>query len=281
LVEVYPFTKIAWRSSEIEKQWEPMRQRIYNAVHYAEYQSVKQGYRACDVYDLHPGNFDNEIKRVVKDRLWYFPILRSRTYGGYGHRHYDTDTIDENTFIYGVVAKNWDDGAYFHDAEIIDRSKQIVHNLPERSHDVLGQLLGYPKCCRDFFTSVWLKDGCLDPMFEMALATSETVEKKERGHVKVSGDSRLNRLIRYWGFNIIPFFPHNFACEDALEFSEWWMKLMREKDAEATDACLEILSTPMRWSMMNCVTFVEHPLFIGSANGYYVPEKRIVDWFPL
>ena len=146
-------------------------------------------------------------------------------------------------------------------------------------HDVTGELLGYPKCCRNFFSNTWLKDGCLDPMYEMAENT-ENHEKADDTRIKVNGSPYLNRLIRYWGFNLIPFFPHSFDCQEALDFAKTWYMLMKERDAEAAEACLEALSMPMIWSMSNCITMVEHPLFFGSANGYYRKDKIVVEWFP-
>lgn len=279
MVEVFPFKKISWRSKAIAEECEPLRQRIYKAVSYAEYESVKRGIRRCDVYDLSPHNFDNQIKRIFLDELFYLPILRSQSYGGYGHRHYPSKTINQNTFIYGVVAKTLDDAILFHDAGVVEVNQRI-NEYPTTGidHTTTGKLLGYPDCDIDFFNSTWLKDGCLDPMFEMAQNSQHEVV--DTYHVKVSGNPRLNRLIRYWGFNIIPFFPCSFNCSDADKFAEWWFKLMKECDSEAAEACLEILNVPMLWSLSNCITVVEHPLFTGSANGYYTPEKRVVEWFP-
>jgi hypothetical protein len=279
VVEVFPFKKIAWRSKSIAKECEDLRQRIYKAASYAEYESVKRGLRRCDVYDLTPQNFDNQIKRIFLDELFYLPILRSQQYGGYGHRHYPSKIINEKTFIYGVVAKTLADAVLFHDAGVVDISQRINdYPTPGIDHTTTGRLLGYPDCCIEFFNSTWLRDGCLDPMFEMAQGSEH--EKINDNRIQVSGNPRLNRLIRYWGFNIIPFFPHSFDCAEADKFAEWWFQLMRESDSEAADACLEILNVPMTWSLSNCITTVEHPLFTGSANGYYAPEKRVVEWFP-
>ena len=125
MVEVYPFNKISYRSREIEREWEPLRSRIYGATAFAEYEMVKRGHRRADVYQLDPSKFDHQIKRVVLDGLYYLPILRSKTYGGFGHRHYVTDTIDSNTFIYGVVAQTLDDAIKFHDAGVTDLSQRI------------------------------------------------------------------------------------------------------------------------------------------------------------
>lgn len=314
-ISVFPFTKMNWRTKAIEEKWEPLRGRIYNCVNFAEYEMVKRGYRKCDVYDFGPQNMMPRLKKPVVDGLFFLPMLISKTYGGYGHRHYVTKDFDKDTFIYGVVSNNLEGAITFHDAGVTDIKERIRNdygyrvinidgqhtmNLTGIDHNITGALLGYPSCDRDFFNKTWLKDGCLDPMFEMAMNTEgceiianphsiyesnfmgkHTVEVTpiER-HVKVSGNPMLNRLARYWGFNIIPFFPHSFDCPKAADFADTFFTLMRERDPEAADACLEVLSMPMKWSMLNAVTILEHPLFFGSANGYYRSEKVVVEWFP-
>ena len=285
MVEVYPFVKLSWRSHEIQREWEPIRSRIYGAKGYAEYNMVKKGMRNCDVYQLDPDKFDRQINRVTVDGLHYLAILRSKQYGGFGHRHYNTDTIDENTFIYGCVCDTLENATKFHDAGVINLSDRIKSWSPSEmnqngiDHDVTGALLGYPKCDRDFFKNVWLSGGCLDPMFEVAKNT-EGAEIVDENTVNVSGYPQLNRLIRYFGFELIPFFPHSFDCVEAEIFGTNFIKVMSEYDKEATEKCHELLSMPMVWTLRNCITYVEHPLFIGSANGYYTEEKKTVRWLP-
>lgn len=285
MVELMPFSRISWRSKAIADKWEPIRGRIYDCVYFAEYEMVKRGYRSCDVYDFGPHNMMQRLKKPTVDGMFFLPMLISQTYGGYGHRHYVVNEFGKDTFVYGVVSNTLDGAIKFHDAGVTDLKLRIWKWKPEEmnptgiDHAVTGQLLGYPKCCVEFFNKTWLKGGCLDPMYEMAENTKNH-EVSKLNHIKVSGNPMLNRLARYWGFNIIPFFPHAFDCMKAADFADTFFTLMRERDAEAADSCLEILSMPMKWSMMNAVTVLEHPLFIGSANGYYRPEKVTVEWFP-
>jgi hypothetical protein len=65
-----------------------------------------------------------------------------------------------------------------------------------------------------------------------------------------------------------------------MDFATNFMNVMKEYDSEATKKCYELLSMPMVWTLQNCITYVEHPLFIGSANGYYTAEKKTVRWLP-
>lgn len=283
-MEVYPFVKMSWRSEKIRAEWEPLRRRIYDANYFAEYEAVKRGLRQCDVYQLDPDRFDWQINRVTLDGLHFLSILRSKQYGGFGHRHYTTDTIDSDTFIYGVVGHTLDDAIEFHDAGVTRLDKRIKEWSPEEmdptgiDHDVTGRLLGYPKCDRDFFRDVWLKDGCLDPEYEIALNSNHV--KTEDGVIHAGGNPMLNRLIRYWGFQIIPFFPHSFTCLEAGVFANWWFNLMKEYDPQASMKCFDILNMYMTWSVWNGIIYVDHPLFIGAANGYFPTEKKTVVWSP-
>lgn len=285
MMEVYPFVHFTWRSNQIREEWEPIKRRIYSAKEFAEYEMVKRGLRRCDVYQLDPDKFDWQINRVTLDKLHYLSILRSKQYGGFGHRHYDTDTIDENTFIYGCVCKTLEDAIMFHDAGVIDLRDRILkwhtHEMNPNGidHDVTGMLLGYPKCDRDFFNSVWLKDKNLDPMFEVAKNT-RNAEIIDDYTITVSGTPELNRLIRYFGFEIIPYFPHSFDCAPSKKFARNFYSLMKEYDREAAEKCLQILNVPMIWSLQNCITYVDHPLFIAAANGYPTLQKKTVKWLP-
>ena len=285
-IEVYPFGKLAWRTQEIADEWDPIRTRIYNATHFAEYEMVKRGFRKADVYQLDPGKFDNQIKKVFLDGLVYLPILRSKTYSGYGHRHYPTDTIDQNTFVYGGVCRTLEDAIMFHDAGVINLSERIKDWPPDQmnpngiDHIVTGRLLGYPECDTKFFQDTWLTDGNLDPMFEMALNTKDCFFVDDNS-VQVSGVPLLNRMCRYWGFNLIPYFPHSLDCRHSVDFAATFFGIMKEFDSEATLKCLDLLSMPMKWSLQNCIVYVEHPLFIGSSNGYYTEEKKEVNWITI
>ena len=283
-MEIYPFKKISWKSEKIRQEWAPLQQRIYAATSFAEYESVKRGLRSCDVYQLDPDRFDWQINKVVLDRLHFLAILRSKKYEGFGHRHYMADKIDMDTFIYGVVSNTLEGAIEFHDAGVTRIDQRYLDWPADQmkpdgiDHNVTGRLLGYPKCDRDFFREVWLKDGCLDPEYEIALNTEGV--KVENSVATVSGNPMLNRLLRYWGFQIIPYFSHSFDCEGSIKFAEWWTALMMEHDEEATTKCLEILNMPMTWSVYNGIIYVEHTLFIGAANGYFPKEKKTVCWNP-
>jgi len=266
--ELKPFVVMSWSGPKIKRKWEPIQQKIMEAVNFAEYEGVKRGHRSCDVYQLDVHSFDWQIKRVVDDGLYYQPILRSAVYKGFGHRHYHVRQIDMNTFIYGVVSNTYDDAVKFREA-----------GLGEVDHKTTGQLLGYPECCTDWFVDIWINQRQVDPMYETALATEGHV-LNEDGSVTVSGNPMYNRLLRYFAFQVIPYFTCSYECKESEKFIEWFYGLMYEYAPDECEMLLEVLNMPVTWSLHNLIIYVEHPLFRGAANGYWTPEKKVVHWRP-
>jgi hypothetical protein len=85
----------------------------------------------------------------------------------------------------------------------------------------LGQLLGYPDCCIDFFIQNMEDQSAKNNDFVLpALKNSSGfVFKKE-----------LNIAARYFDFNILPFFPHSFSCSKALKISKSFFRTIEKHD---------------------------------------------------
>lgn len=269
--EIFPFSRIIWRTPKIGKEWRPIQQKIKQVEWETEYEMVKRGLRPCNVYQLDPKQFDTQIDQVMNDGLYYLSILRSATYQGFGHRHYPVSEINaenfENTFVYGVVADTYEHALEFKEA----------HLAKETDHKTIGRLLGYPECCTEFFCEIWLNAGCVDPMYETALNT-DGAELVKRGEVRVWGNPIFNRLIRYWGFQCIPYFAHSYDCKESAKFADVFFGIMKEKAPDECEKLMEVLNMPMTWSVNNLIVEVQHPLFIGVVNGYYWPEKLTMHW---
>jgi len=142
--DIFPFVRFAWKSKAIADQWGKLLPRMTNLAYWAEHESVRVGLREANVYHLSTGNFDKEIERVFLDRMMYLPIMRSQTYHGYSHKHRPTDVIDENTHIFGVVAR---------DLETAERYRSVNKGIVD--HTTIGEMLGYPECCIEFFNIHW------------------------------------------------------------------------------------------------------------------------------
>jgi hypothetical protein len=110
----------------------------------AEYESVKRGMREASMYHLNPQDYDRQIDQIMKDGLAFQSIRRVKTAGGFSHTHQDGADLGPDTLVYGVLARD------------LDVAVSIVKaSQPDKSGDAdnvsIGELLGYPECCRKAF----------------------------------------------------------------------------------------------------------------------------------
>lgn len=264
MLEIQPFVKIAWNNNATRKQFADMLDRIHKISYDAEYEMVKRGLRKANVYHMTPRNFDKEIEKITRDGLVYLPMVRSKMYNGFSHRHYPVNELDFNCFVYGVVAKDLETAQKFVDAS--NRGDNVTQ----------GELLGYPKCCCEAFQKNWVSQKVLDPCYEAALNTKHSKQIQDAVHV--NGNGLTNVMVRYFGVKVIPFFPCSYDCKDALEVAKVWQKVMETLDEDATKTALDMLNQPLTWSMYKQIIYINTPLYRGIVNGYECERPKTVVW---
>ena len=262
--ELKPFTEVYWKSNRIMKEWRNKISKISRLAWDTEYEMVKLGHRKANVYHLHANSYDKDIERISLDGLVFLPILRSKTYDGFSHTHYPSDTLGQNVMVYGAMARDLKTAKKFRDANL------------KNDHKAIGKLLGYPKCCCEYFNDIWLKNGIVDPQYESALRTDVSV--KSKNSVLVKGHPYTNQMLRYFGIRITPWFPCSFSCKESIKRGEQWFKVISDTNKELSKELYYLLDQPMKWSLLNAIIYVDHPVFYGMANGYWTGKKKEVMW---
>ena len=248
--EPEPFTRIIWRWGAPAK-YRVAVEKASGLAHKAEYQMVVQGYRPCDVVHIYPETMYEQLNQFEKDGLYFIPIRKAKRVSGFAHKFYEP-TKPSEVMIYGVVSRKYLDAKKFAEA----------HKAYRCDHYTVGKLLGYPECCIRFFCKHFTS-GMYDliPLIE--------------GEQKYP---ELNIMLRYFGVRAIPFFPCRWDCDEAKKFADKFVSLMREEDPKTTDLILELLEMPCRWSMNKAVIQVDHLLFIGLANGFWL-DHPVEKWW--
>lgn len=264
MIDLHPFTKIAWKGQDIRDQWNNRINRISRLHHEAEYRMVLDGYRKCATLHIDNYNLEDRIERIMNDGLVWLPIARSKKYSGFSHKHLYTKKGNPESFVYGVLSRDIEDARLFREV-----SKRRT------DHNKIGELLGYPSCCTKFFTEVWSKD-IFDPLYESAINTK---------NAKVLGDSVIvddyseycNQYLRYFGLRITTHLPCNLKCSRSIEIGEVWLKLMHEIDYTATEWLIQILKLPIEWSILKGIAKINTPLFVGVCNTVFTArEKKVI-----
>lgn len=264
MVELKPFTRLYTFYPYDDKKLRDMVSRVSKALHYAEYETVRRGYRKATTWHIYTVNYDMEVGRIFRDDLVWVPMLRSKVYEGFSHKHFTAKDIGLDTFTFGALARTLEDAE-----ELVKAHEGNV------DHKAIGKILGYPDCCTDFFCKVWAK-GIYDPMYEIAMNTEDKEVKGDE--VVVYGHPFLNQLTRYVGLRVTPWFPCSFKCKESVRLAEEvWAKLMREYDDEAFDFYVELVKEGIRWDSLYGIAEVT----IGDklkivTNTYPRNERRVV-----
>lgn len=251
-VDLAPFARTQWKDAESRREWEPILKRAVQAYNAAELETVRQGMRRCTTQHFNPNTMTEDIKRLKG--LAFLPIQRVGVYQGFAHKH-PAVVQDKPWNYYGVVGKTAEDAWAFVDA------------TQKGDHRAMGDLLGYPKCCQEFFSTVWM-EGFIDPVWQAAAATEGA--QIDGQTVRIPSSATFDGL-RYVGVRMVPHLPCSFSCEGSGEMAEKWSLL------EGMDTTLKLLSLPIQWSCLNGIAVVETPYFRIATNSNPCYPKCVVE----
>lgn len=187
------------------------------------------------------------------------------------HKHFPTDASDPDSTVYGVLARTFKHAEAFRAA-----SAYGPYAGKPTKHGAIGRLLGFPKCCCDFFNEVWPM-GYYDPLWQAAVNTPGH-ERISETHIKVKGSVHAHQLLRYLGFRITSHLPCSFVCEDTVKVGKVWLEVMRDLDPLGTDALLDILRLPLKWRCYRGVAVVEAEAFIASTNSMPTENEYVIEF---
>src|SRR5262249_12654119 len=123
----------------------------------------------------------------------------------------------------------------------------------------IGELLGYPACCREFFHELWVEHGLRDTTWGMAHNTCRPAEGQRS--IEVQGPPEANILWRWMGIRAVSHLPCRFDCPATLETARKFIDVGRRNGlGEEMDWLLEILSWPAQWSALHGIAEIKTPL---------------------
>lgn len=118
----------------------------------------------------------------------------------------------------------------------------------ENDELAIGELLGYPSCCAEFYRRVWVQQQCVDTTEHMAINGTE-------------GPPEANILLRWLSVRLVPHLPCSFGCERTVKFGqalgELWELMGFGQELRWAH---EMLSWPMEWSALHGVAEIRTPV---------------------
>ena len=260
-LDLPPSCRMVWTNDEARKVWAPVLPKVSAMVSELEVSSVARGHRPCAWQTIAEDQFPRLAAVWAEMNLVSLPILRVRSFTGFAHRH-EKPQPGEQANVCVIVARTLKDALRFKAANA------------SGDNDAQGELLGFPKCCREFFCDTWAK-GYFDPVWQMAMNT-------EHGggilrHVRVQGHPFANPILRYAGIRVGLHLPCAFDCRETIAVAAERMGLAKATDPSLADVLKGLLSMPMSWDVYHGIAVVRTPIFYLIVPSVPAAERHVVE----
>lgn len=247
-----PFSRTAWTSSSARSVWESILRDCSVLVSDLEVESVAAGQRPCAWETMKREALPEFVSSCARKGLSVLPIRWVGTFDGF--IHYTPEGSDS---VYCIVARRLEDALEFREA--FDRG----------DHEKQGEKLGFPRCCREFFSREW-KTGNFDPIWPSACG-DYPLEMPEENRLRiVEAHPYSNPLLRYVGLRVGFHIPHSFSCPDTIASGA--ERLSLAKDRDLVKLLEALLSMPMEATLLHGLLVVRTPIFYVVQ--YSVPTEE-------
>ena len=263
-----PFARTQWVSTTARNAWEPRIHKASSCYHELEIATIQAGLRRATTTHLNPQNLSAEIRMWARRGLAVIPTTAVGAYSGLAHSH--PPVIEGKRWSwYAPVGKTPADAeAFAHASDIGD-------------HRAIGDLLGYPRCCQDFFSTVWM-DGYVDPVWQACIDTSpEHVAEKTDTYLRLKNTCHHELFdgLRYNGVRLVPQLGCSMDCKPSIKLAEDWIQVARDENIDGLEELMLLLQMPVRWSCLKGIAIVDTPIYRIVTNSMpcypeYVVEKE-------
>lgn len=149
-------------------------------------------------------------------------------------------------------------------------------------NELVGQLLGYPDCCRHFFERIWVAERWVDTTWPMAENTGAgmsrlTFQDAEALMIHGALGPEANILGRWLGIRYVPWLPCAFDCKRTIALATEFSAVAQDAGLwEAMAPALELLNAPIEWSALHGCGELKFPVLKISFRTDATAEKYVV-----
>jgi 2-polyprenyl-3-methyl-5-hydroxy-6-metoxy-1,4-benzoquinol methylase len=245
------WTRIIWNSNSAKSVWEPRISQISKAFLNIEKNTVLQSIKPSWLTAMSPDEYAQtatslEHTDFVVHALNKMPVSTSYTSSPQKY-------IEGQPFNYRVVLTK--------QSLLTD----WITAWDTNNNHMIGHLLGFPKCCQDFFKSHWIDQQFLDTSWPMSLTGTH-------------GPKECNILLRWLGVRAVSHLPCNFNCNETYQIArkniDWAYQNGYAQEMEWLE---EMLDWPVQWSALHGIAEIRTPILKISARTDATADLVVVD----
>lgn len=257
------FARYSWVSDAAMEAWQPRLARIAKAWGEVEWRSVLAGVRSCSLTQVSLEETIGLAGRCIEAGLSVLPLqVEHRLVQSYASTTVQSANGALNALRVAVGKQQ--DLALFKEAW--DRG----------DNGRMGQLLGYPDCCRAFFQERWVEQRWVDTTWPMA---DHAEAGHSNGHIEVDGPPEVNVLWRWAGVRAVPHLPCRFDCQPSSQLASQLLEVGNQSGFKTEMEWIrEILSWPVEWSALHGISEIKTPILKISARTDATKDKHTVQY---
>jgi hypothetical protein len=259
------FTRLSWVSHAAREMWAPRFERIQAAWQDIEWLSVADRLRECALLS---------VAGQVAPRpnpSWLAAGLNAVVWQAHGsavaplRRAVNLRRRDNIPGLNVAIGRG-------------DSAQTLKESWLAGLHQEVGRLLGYPRCCRDFYVLVRVDRQCADTLWSMMLASADMRMTDDR-HITAGGPIETNVLWRALGLRMIAHLPCKLDCPASRELASAFLAVgIRHGYAPEMHWLHEILSWPVQWSGLHGIAEIKTPVLKLSTRTDATARKYSVSW---
>lgn len=256
-----PFSNLVFCNKGDGVFWKKRIELIKDVISLVELSLVIKKYRKAATVTVSKNNLEKEIGKIKESGLIFTPIKWVKKPQNHHHHYFQKiDSGEPDSLCYGVITRSTQDADTFKKA-----------SEGKCQHDTIGELLGFPKCCRQFFAMARFS-GLIDPTWQQALNSGGKI-KKEFVDSKLVGYSTTVRsypecvsIYRSWGIHYSYHIPCCFTCKSTLDLNKTWIHELNRVNKKIAADLHTIFSKPVTWCALKGVAIVYSPFFKGITD---------------
>lgn len=244
------WTRWAWASMVERDYWKPLIERVSKLREEVEWITVIEGIRPAMYVFVSPQELLDVNTRAAKHGLVVIPVTQTNR--------------ESNAYSAGSTGQAFNPNAPWQYRVLIANKSVLPLILDTENiasnNEVLGQVLGYPSCCREFFHRTW-GAGQVDTTWDQYASTGQA-----------AGPVEANMLWRWLGVRWVSHLPCSYQCEATVEMGRKTREAMKKYGyAEEVKVIDTVLSWPVRWSGVNGIAEIVGPAIKVSTRTDWAP----------
>ena len=234
------------------------------------YETVKRDLRPAAITAIPNRVYDLYMSRLAEDGMFFYPFYKVKMTNGFMHNEVPAKLDDPSSFTSGCITKEIEVAKELKRLYGIYRNKDSSKKTTKDADKKIGELLGYPDCCCEFYSHL----ENYDPVYESALGGDHSFFNSEL--YCLNSDPALFQHLRYFGINITPWFPCSYSCKESRRRSEVWFNVMKSLNLQLAEEILNLLKKPSTWDLYNGQVLITHEDFLGYVTSYFPKVRKVV-----